>query len=154
MTTDSKITADELKAISDLLMGAAAADGQFDRAEIEAIVDELCNLAGLDEPDDELKAHLEAFKPTSHDLEQTCARITADTPEKRRMLLRLVARVAEADEIHDLDEEHYLKRAGRFMGAAPEEYANLTLDMEEEGPAEVDEEVIEAADAEPPPVPK
>lgn len=140
MTTFSN---DELGAIADLLMGAAAADGRLDRVEKTVIVDALRKLAGLGAPPPELTARVREFDPGSFDLAATCAAIDSTSVERRRLLLQLLARVVEADEILDLDEEHYLKRAARALGAEPAEYADLTLDLE-----------LDEAAAEPPPVPR
>lgn len=162
MTPDETIPTEELGTIADLLLGAAAADGLYDRVEIDVVVDALCELGGLDELPDDLVEHLKAFDPDAFDLERTCARIDAETPEKRRSLLQLIAKVTEADEIHDLDEEHYIIRAARALGAPPEEYGDLTYDLAQEedspgdGGAKDDdlEDLIEDVEEEPPPIPR
>lgn len=135
-TPDWDPSTDELQAIADVLLGASAADGQYDHSEIQVIVDALCELTGKEALPDEMVAHLKAFEPTDLDLEQTCERIDLEGAGRREALMRMVVKVAEADEIHDLDEEHYIMRLALIIGVDPGEFAAVELqEVVEEGAA-------------------
>lgn len=120
---------DELKLVAHILVGAAHADGQVQMEEEAIILQLLAGLLDQDQLPEELIKHLGAFDPESFNLEQTCKALAADTTERRREILAMVAQVTEVDEIHDLDESHYIIQVARGIGASPEEYEDLTVDV-------------------------
>jgi len=120
---------EELKQVSHILVGAAHADGQVQMEEEAIILQLLAGLLDQDELPEELIKYLGAFDPETFNLEETCKALAADTAERRREILALVAQVTEVDEIHDLDESHYIIQVARGIGASPEEYKDLTVDV-------------------------
>lgn len=120
---------EKLKGISHVLVGAAHADGKVQMEEEAIILQLLAALLEQDELPQELVDHLGAFDAEKFDLEQTCKALGLDTADQRIQLLKLVAQVTEVDEVHDLDETHYIKQVGRAIGASPEEYRDLTVDV-------------------------
>ena len=42
-----------------------------------------------------------------------------------------VARVTESDDVHDLEESDFIVRVAKAIGASREEYAGLTITLEE-----------------------
>jgi uncharacterized tellurite resistance protein B-like protein len=133
---------DAIKGIAHVLVGAAHADGTAQMEEEAMILQLLADLLDADELPEELVQHLGRFDPESFDLEATCKGLGLDTKEQRRALLEAVAQVTEVDEVHDLDETHYIVKVARAIGAEPDEYENLTVD------------VTHGEDEAPPPVPR
>jgi uncharacterized tellurite resistance protein B-like protein len=118
-----------IKGVAHVLVGAAHADGTAQMEEEAMILQILAEVLDTDELPEELVQHLGSFDPESFDLEQTCSALKLDTKEQRRALLEAVAQVTEVDEVHDLDETHYIVRVARAIGAEPDEYENLTVDV-------------------------
>jgi uncharacterized tellurite resistance protein B-like protein len=127
--------------MADILMGAAHADGVHQREEAAAIGRVLCSQLGQPELPAELRARIEVFDPAAFDLARSCGALGLSTSAERRQLLQLVAVVTEVDEVHDFDESDYIVEVARAIGAGPEDYAGLTVDVKYE------------ALPEPPPVP-
>ena len=120
---------DDLKHIADLLMGAAHADGRLVTNEADAIREVLRDLVQDEVLPHELYSRMGDFDAEAFDLQECCAALKLDSAPKRRFILKLVARVTEGDDIHDLDETAYIKRVARCIGARPEEYADLTVEF-------------------------
>jgi uncharacterized tellurite resistance protein B-like protein len=131
---------EELKRIADVLLGAAYADGLHQLEEASAIRRVLSGLVGEDELPTALAQHIEAFDISSFKLERSCDGLDVDTPEKRRRLLQLIAQVTECDDVHDFDESDYIVRFARCIGAKPEEYKGLTVDLQYDNPPPVPED--------------
>jgi uncharacterized tellurite resistance protein B-like protein len=127
--TTAPVDIENTKAVAEILLGAAYADGVYVGTEALAIHHILSDITGRKDLPDELEDHLTAFDPDAFDLEATCRRLRVGTPAERRALLALVAEVTEADSVLDLDEDAYLRRLARLIGAAPDEYADLALDV-------------------------
>ena len=127
--SSEQIGIEAAKRYGEILKGAAHADGRSQEEEevmITRLLQGLINEAPLPQ---EIMDHLSAFNPETLDLEGACAALELETRKQRRQLLLLVARVTEVDEVHDLDEGHYIKRIARYIGASPEEYADLAADV-------------------------
>lgn len=127
--SEKLISDEDLKHIADLLMGAAHADGRYEHKEADAIKDVLKDLVQEEVLPHDLYAYLDEFEADTFDLKSTCEALQLDAPAKRRFMLKLIARVTEGDEIHDLDETTYIKRAAAAMGASPEDYKDLTVEF-------------------------
>lgn len=126
--SDNQISDEDLRHVADILMGAAHADGRYERQEADAIKKTLAELM-QDEPlPDVLDEYLELFEPETFELKQSIAALNLDQPEQRRFLLKLVARVTEVDDVHDLDETAYIVQVARAAGASPDEYADLAVE--------------------------
>jgi uncharacterized tellurite resistance protein B-like protein len=119
----------QLKWLADILMGAAHADGSAEGAETDEVRSTLKKLLDGAELSEELNNRLELFNPKEFDLQVACDELGAETAEDRRFLLKLVASITESDETHDLDESAYIRRVGGCLGASPEEYSDLTVEI-------------------------
>lgn len=135
---------EELQHLGMILLGAACADGASQREESEAIIQILAEEQGGGELPEPVIKHLMAFDVQRFDLATSCLALDMSTPERRRWLLQLCARVTECDDVHDLDESDYIVRVAKCIGAGREEYAGLTVD-------ELSDD--EVSDDGPPPVP-
>ncbi len=129
MTSAEQLNIKELILITDVLLGAAHADGEDGSIEIDVIEDILKALVHGQELPDELTEHIVHFEPGAYDLYATCSQLHLATAEDRRTLLALVAEVTDADDIHDLEEDRYIRQVAEAIGAAPEEYADLTVEV-------------------------
>lgn len=124
----SQWTVETVKPVAHILMAAAHADGQL-QAEEEALIHLiLANLLGADPLPEELVAHMGLFNADQFDLQRTCQALPLEGPDGRRRLLEMVAQVTEVDDVHDLDENHYILQVARAIGAAPAEYQDLTFE--------------------------
>lgn len=124
-----QLSTDEIRALADILLGAAYADGVFVGLEALAIHKILRDRLETTVLPDDLEDHLREFDPQTFDLENACAQLNLSTREQRRSLLALVAAVTEADHVFHLDEDAYIKRLARIIGADPGEFADLTVDV-------------------------
>ncbi len=119
---------DELETIGQVLLGAAFADGHADGDEVAVISDILAELIGADLPD-ALIEKLEAFQPSDFDLGAACGRLHLASADDRRALLTLVAEVVDADDLHTCTEDDYIIKVAHHIGASPEEYSDLTMEI-------------------------
>ncbi len=126
---DKQMSEEDLKHIADLLMGAAFADGRFASRESDAIRDVLRDLVQDDVLPHDLYGYLDEFEPEAFNLQACCDALKLDSAPKRRFMLKLVAKVTEEDDIHDLDETAYIKKVATAIGAKPDEYADLTVEF-------------------------
>lgn len=126
--------AKRLEHVTDILMGAAHADGTLrkdERKAVEAIVREL---GGDEARKKSVRARIEAFAPEKFDLQWACEALVLGTADERRALLQLVARVTESDNVHDFDESDYIVKVAECLGASPDEYKGLTVEFLESPP--------------------
>ena len=125
------LTNKELTLIAGLLMGAAHADGKIDGAEANTVYDILDELLGEVEMPPQVRDYLQGFSPGNFDLEAACLALHVHTPEDRRAMLGLIANVTDADDVHAVEEDHYLRRAAAALGCAEGELEGLVVDIEE-----------------------
>jgi len=123
-----QVNLDELKVIGHILMGAASADGKVDGDEAETIMAIMAEMLGDRELPD-LKPHLRAFSPASFDLSAAAKQLHLAGASDRRALLQLVARVTDADDVHDLREDDYIRAVATAIGAEASEYESLTVEL-------------------------
>jgi uncharacterized tellurite resistance protein B-like protein len=138
----AKLNYDQLFIIADILMGAAHSDGDYDGSEAQSIRQILTKLVDEALLPSELAGRLMGFDPDNFDVVAACQALELDGAEDRRSLLALVGEVTDADDLFDLREDAYLKQVAAAIGAEPEEYANLTV------------EVFHISSLEPPPLPE
>ncbi len=129
----SKWNGQQLEHIADILMAAAHADGDVQGVEGSTVRQVVTELAGSKLPAS-LDARLKGFKHESFDLAKAGAALGLTESAQRRELLQLVARVTESDEVHDLDESDYIVKVAKAVGASRDEYAGLTVSLEDAGP--------------------
>lgn len=120
---------EQLKALAELLIGAAYADDDYDGHEAESIGDILRSLVPDGELPMEITGHLAMFDIDTFALGDACTRLGLQDATERRAILRLISEVTHADDVLDLAESEYIKRAGEALGASPEEYEDLTFDL-------------------------
>lgn len=125
-----KLTEKERFAVAEILLGAVWVDGSCDVAEFQTVVDILMDL-NCGEIDEELMGYMRKFKPNELNLEATCGKLNFTGSQDRRLLLSLIAEVIDADDLHHLDEDSYLKEVACFLGACPEEFEDLTVELVE-----------------------
>lgn len=123
----------QLKALESVLLGAAYADGDLAREESEAIDLVVEALSGDEDLGFELFLHRSTFDPATFQLEQACAELDLKTPQERRFVLKLVARITDSDKVHDVDESAYIVQVARALGAAWQEYADLVVEVVDDG---------------------
>jgi uncharacterized tellurite resistance protein B-like protein len=121
----------QIQATAEILLAAAHADGRYLPEERELVEQILRAELGDSELPPELASRIAEFEPDTFELVDACARLEAKTPARRRRILAQVARVVEVDEIHDLDESHFIRRLARCIEAEPEEFAGLTVEVEQ-----------------------
>ena len=134
------------ESITDLLMGAAHADGHLDGREMQRVRELLrvaTNTAVLDAG---LKARMRAFKPGALEIGAVVGQLGLTSAEEKRQLLELIAAVHEADDTWDFSEDEYLRAVARAMDVPASAYADLTME-------DLHIEVI-GASLLPPPLPK
>jgi uncharacterized tellurite resistance protein B-like protein len=103
--------------LSDLLLGAAYADGHFAAREKEKVAELLTTLLDEAALPSALAAWIDAFDPKSFNLSASCAEFAEDAPVEKRQLLELIAAVHDADEELDLAEDDYLKAVAAELDA-------------------------------------
>ncbi len=123
--------ADRIDVISDLLMGAAYADGALEGREEATVRRLLGELLGGPALPPALDARIAGFSPKGFDLEETAAVFRDDSADRKRKLLELVVAVRDADDVFDTDEDDYMTALARALGMKREEYADLALEIEE-----------------------
>lgn len=128
-TNQGKFQVSQLQWVADILMGAAYADGTLEGSESESVRRVLRELLDGAELPAELVDRIEHFDPQSQDLQAACDQLKLESEDDRRVLLNLVASITESDESHDLDESAYIRRVGACLGANPEEYKHLTVEI-------------------------
>lgn len=140
---DVTFTQEELKQIAYLLLGASVADLEYHEKEIDTIMTLLTEQAGEEAIAETFVEHMKSFDPHGFDPVKACAAVDFTAAPRRKALLGMVVKVIDADEIRDLDEDSYLVKVAKAIGAGKEEYEDLILD------------VIEGEDeSKPPPIPR
>lgn len=125
------LTSKELRLVAGLLMGAAYADSNLDGDEVESVFGILDELLGDAEMPASVRDYLDGFNPELFDLQATCQALHVTTVEDRRAMLGLIANVTDADDVHSLEEDSYLRRAAEGLGCGPGELDGLVIDIEE-----------------------
>ena len=115
--------------IADVLSGAAHADGIKVPSESLAIYRILRDLLGVQVLPDEAQTRLDDFDPDDFDLEDTLERLDLSKSSDRQTLFAMIAEVTEADTVLDLDESSYIQQVAEFIGATPDEYEDLTVEV-------------------------
>ena len=123
--------ADRIDVITDLLMGAAYADGTLEgreEATVRRLLGELLDGATLPPETD---ARIKGFRREGFDLQAAAAHFLGDSAARKRKLLELVVAVRDADDVFDSAEDDYMTALARALGLPPAAYADLALQIEE-----------------------
>ncbi len=121
---------DRIGVITDLLLGAVYADGQFLASEQQAVRRMLCDLTVRPTLEPEVEARIMLFDPRAFDISASAQDFVADPPMNKRRLLELVAQLCLADGEMDLAEDDYLHSLANALGMRPTEYQDIVLDYE------------------------
>jgi uncharacterized tellurite resistance protein B-like protein len=119
----------DLEQIADLLMGAAYADGSLEGSERQAVERILGDLISGDDLPAGVVERIERFDPADYDPAVACSVLALPERADKRALLALLARVSDADDIHDLDEGAYIRRVAELVGADPEDCSGLAVEV-------------------------
>ena len=138
---------DRIFPLCELLLGAAYADGQFQKQEKTEIRALLTELAG--EMRVEVEACIASFEPEKFKLDSIIGVFRDDTEEERQKLLLLVSTVIEADDEIDLAENLYLRDLATALALPASALKGLVLDIE----IEAVKETFHAVRKGPPPLP-
>lgn len=121
-----------LLVVTDILLGAAHADGSSDGSEVMAVRDLLKELHGGKELPEDLEKRIAVFSPKKFVLEDSAEAFLKESKLEKRKLLELCCTIRDADEEIDFAEDEYIKKLGAALGMKSSEYADLTLDYEME----------------------
>jgi len=116
-----------LRAITDVLLAAAQADGTACQRELRSLRRILRRLTASDILPDWVEAHIAAFDPTHFDLEKSVQPLRALPREQRRHIAELVREVCDADNAFDIEEERYLLGLVLVLSLAREDVADLVV---------------------------
>ena len=116
-----------LRALVDVLLAAAGADGTACARELRTLRRILKRLTKSEILPDWLEAHITAFEPASFQLEAAVAPLRDLPREQRRHIVELVREVCDADNAFDLEEERYLLGLVLVLSLAPEDVADLVV---------------------------
>lgn len=120
-----------LLVVTDILLGAAHADGTTDGTEVIAVRDLLKELHGGKGllPDD-VEKHINGFDAKKFDLAAAAKAFLEKGKLEKRKLLELCCTIRDADGEIDFAEDDYIKNLGKALGMKAEEYKDLTVDYE------------------------
>jgi uncharacterized tellurite resistance protein B-like protein len=124
-------SSDRIAHVADILLGAAYADGTKHGSEEARLRKLLGELLGNEALPAALDARIGAFDPKTFDLAATAAVFAGDPDDRKRQLLELVAAVGDADDVLDSQEDDYLVKVAKAIGAPRSAYADLVLEVEE-----------------------
>jgi len=133
--------------IADLLMGAALADQHLDGREYEAVKELLAQAMRQKTVPASLEGRLKRFEVAKFDAIDTVKKLGLKTDEEKRNLLELIAKVHDADDLWDFDEDAYLRKVAAALGVDEDVYVDLTVEV-------LSIETIGDAILGPPPLPK
>lgn len=115
--------------VAELLLGAANADGDFDGHEAETIGDILRSLVPGQALPGEVTSHLAQFDVDELDLAASTAPLRALSEASREAILNLVVKVVDADEVHDMAEDHYIQQVAEALGVDDAHADQFTVDI-------------------------
>src|SRR3954465_3933500 len=114
-----------LRAVADVLLAAAQADGTACPRELRSLRRILKRLSEREILPDWLEAHITNFRAADFQLEAAVAPLGELPRERRRPVGDLVREVCDADNAFDLEEERYLLGLMCVLSLAPEDVADL-----------------------------
>jgi putative colanic acid biosynthesis UDP-glucose lipid carrier transferase len=118
---------DLLRTLGDLLLAAAHADGEICDRERRTVARVLTELAGGGRLPSWLEAHLQAFDPSTFDLQAATEHLRRLPPMQRRHIAELVRAVCDANNAFDLEEERFLVALVLALSLSPEDVADLVV---------------------------
>jgi putative colanic acid biosynthesis UDP-glucose lipid carrier transferase len=116
-----------LRALTDILLAAAQADGTACQRELRALRRILKRLTDSAVLPDWLEGHIQAFEPDKFELEAAVAPLRDLPREQRRHIVELVREVCDADNAFDLEEERYLLGLVFVLSLSREDVSDLVV---------------------------
>jgi lipopolysaccharide/colanic/teichoic acid biosynthesis glycosyltransferase len=116
-----------LRALTDILLAAAKADGTACPRELRALRRILKRLTDSDVLPDWVEPHILAFEPDKFELEVAVAPLRDLPREQRRHIVELVREVCDADNAFDLEEERYLLGLVFVLSLSREDVSDLVV---------------------------
>lgn len=116
-----------LRAVADVLLAAAHADGQACAKELRTVRRLVSDLAALDAPPAWLEDRIRTFDPSRFDLLTTTERLRDVPAVQRRYVIELVRAVCDANNAFDLEEESFLIRLALALSLSQEDSADLVV---------------------------
>ena len=123
-----KLDHEQLKALADLLLGLAHADGEFDFLEADVINDNLSALVDPKIPLD-VSRHMTEFDSEKFSITEACGRLKLNDPAECQNVLGVLMKVADADGVHDVREHAFINATANVLGAPLEEVDVDSLEM-------------------------
>lgn len=133
--------------ITDLLLGAAHADGNLDGRETAKVKELIRKLSSDDEVIARAESRIDTFSPADFDVAAVAQSFAGDSEEQRMHLLELVVQVHDADEELDLDEDAFLKDLGGALGLPESAVGGLGLEYSVEDQKAHFEELVTAPES-------
>lgn len=122
------LTEDQLEALAELLLGMAYIDDELEDEEFDLVYEMLDGLTPGKMPEF-LDDYILTFDPDALDVKTTVARLGFTEPNQRRVVLNMLASIAEADNVLAMSESDFLKEVGQALGANPDEYELMMIDV-------------------------
>ena len=126
------ITLEQLCALSDLLLGLAHADGDFDFLEAGEINDVLTDLIDGSVPL-EVSRHMALFDAETFKMKEACE-IIIDQDVDSNGVVNLLIQIANADSVFDISEHEYIAEVADFLGAPLEDLEEGQIELIEVTP--------------------
>jgi uncharacterized tellurite resistance protein B-like protein len=121
-----------LLVVTDILLGAAHADGSSDGTEVSAVRDLLKELHGGKDLPADVESRLTGFDVKAFSVQKSAKEFIEKSKLEKRKLLELCCTIRDADDEHDFAEDEYIVSLGKALGMKESEYADLTLDFDVE----------------------
>jgi lipopolysaccharide/colanic/teichoic acid biosynthesis glycosyltransferase len=118
---------DLLRAVADVLLAAAHADGEMCVRERRTVTKLLVELTGAETMPRWLEEHIGAFDPARFDLSASAQRLRELPPVQRRHIVELVRAVCDANNAFDLEEERFLLGVILALALSQEDVADLIV---------------------------
>jgi uncharacterized membrane protein YebE (DUF533 family) len=131
--------------ITDLLLGAAHADGRMDGRESEKVKELVRTLTTDAEVLASCEKRIDDFVPAQFDVQEAAKACLGESEDQRYQLLELVAQIHSADDELDLEEDDYLRSLGAALGLPESSFEDLVLDYSVEEKQEMFEDLVEVS---------
>ena len=106
---------DRILPLCDLLLGAAFADGRFEKVEQDTVRDTLLDLMNVTELPDEVESWINGFDPDTFNLADSAGAFKDDSDDDRKKVLYLVEAIHDADDEVDLAEDAFLQELAKAL---------------------------------------
>ncbi|MFB6351669.1 MAG: TerB family tellurite resistance protein [Bradymonadaceae bacterium] len=126
------IAPDKLTEIGRLLVGAAYADGDYHKLEEDQIERVLGEFVHDREMASRIAEEVNQFDLDSFSVGEAVDNLGTLNETDRKLVLNMVGHIVDADFTHDFAESDYVRKVAEALGADPEDYEGLTVELVEE----------------------